>query len=136
MSSAIEGVSGKNQGAVNRPTLIPVTPGSRSPLPRLVLTLQQVGHEEGRRGVRAAQTLLQEVSLQLQGKQVPRREFKTPQILTPKVLEHAPLVSVTESTCPPEAAATGDVRAVSKVTSGPSYAAHTAPDMQEHSDVS
>lgn len=45
--------------------------------PRLgTLTLQKVGCQKGRRGVRTGQTLLQEVSLKLQGKQVPRREFK------------------------------------------------------------
>lgn len=64
--------------------LVPPGPRARgiAPAPargQEVLTLQQVGCEEGRRGVRAGQALLQEVSLKLQGKQVPRREFKTSQ---------------------------------------------------------
>lgn len=57
---------------------------------REILTLQKVGCQKGRRGVCAGQTLLQEVSLELQGKQVSRREFKTPQISTPKAPEHPP----------------------------------------------
>lgn len=40
------------------------------------LTLQEVGCQEGGRGVRAGQTLLQKVSLKLQGKQVARRREK------------------------------------------------------------
>lgn len=40
------------------------------------LTLQEVGRQEGGRGVRAGQMLLQKVSLKLQGKQVSRRREK------------------------------------------------------------
>lgn len=40
------------------------------------LTLQEVGRQEGSRGVRAGQTFLQKVSLKLQGKQVSRRRQK------------------------------------------------------------
>lgn len=40
------------------------------------LTLQEMGRQEGSRGVRAGQTLLQKVSLELQGEQVSRRRQK------------------------------------------------------------
>lgn len=61
---------------------------------REILTLQKVGCQQRRRGVRAGQTLLQEVSLKLQGKQVSRRELKTPQASTPEALEHTPHASL------------------------------------------
>lgn len=83
------------------------------------LTLQQVRGEQRGRAVRAGQAPLQEVPLQLQGKQVPGRGFRTSQRPAPKVLEHAPRVPVSpsqESTQPRGAAAAGDVRAG---TSGP-----------------
>lgn len=41
-----------------------------------ILTLQKVGNEKGCSGGSAGQAFFQEVSLELQGKQVPRKEFK------------------------------------------------------------
>lgn len=77
---------------------------------RETLTLQEVGRQEGGRGVRAGQALLQEVSLQLQGEQVPRREFKTPQVSAPKALEQTPTSPSQDSTGAPETAVTSDTR--------------------------
>jgi hypothetical protein len=41
-----------------------------------ILTLQKVGYEKGCSVGRAGQAFLQEVSLELQGKQVPRKKFE------------------------------------------------------------
>lgn len=63
-----------------------------------ILTLQKMGCEEGRCGFCAGQTLFQQVSLKLQGKQVSTREFKTSEISAPRVLEHTPMSPSRENT--------------------------------------
>lgn len=111
-----------------------------------ILTLQEVGCQEGGRGIRAGQTLLQEVPLKLQGKQVSRREFKTPQTSTPEAPEHAPRMSPSqESTAPQETAVTRDIRADGEqrqsdrrpFAGGSSVDRVTcsSPHTQEHSDA-
>lgn len=96
---------------------------------REILTLQKVGCQQRRRGVRAGQTLLQEVSLKLQGKQVSRRELKTPQASTPKALEHTPMPPSQESTEPQERAEAKQQEARGRQLSGRGHAQqrHTPP---------
>lgn len=88
------------------------------------LTLQEVGRQEGSRGVRAGQTLLQKVSLKLQGKQVSRREFQA-QRSAPKLLNTLPTSVSGGHTAPGHTRADGEQGQSQELSVSTRRAVHT-----------